>query len=102
MTPVEIAVSVPAFLLGCLTVLAHDRWRRAQAARPPRRLRRPGYYQCAGACSYRFRHDGRGQWKGPYGANMSPYVMTWEELEDSYGDCTRSLALITDPERIYS
>ena len=92
---VELAYAIPAFLLGALTVLAHDRWRHLQAARTPRHLRRPGFYRCQGRCGYRFRHDGAGRWVGPYGSAITPSAMSWTELEDAYGDCTRNLTPLT-------
>lgn len=62
----------------------------------------PGWYLCTGLCAYRFvLHDG-GLWAGPWtpeGMHLGTrgIVYTWTHLEESYGDCTRSLVGPIDP-----
>lgn len=58
---------------------------------------RPGIYVCSSACEYLFERMNEDLWQGPWRAEGPPVVekgrpmMTWEELEDQHGDCSRNL-----------
>lgn len=69
---------------------------------------KPGHYVCSGACAYRFVLGGDGLWTGPYYPyrptpprnSKDPY--TWDELQDTHGDCTRNLVGPVNPAVIRS
>lgn len=54
---------------------------------------RSGHYVCTGVCAYRFVLDLDATWTGPYrpDGTFRPQRMSWEQLEDNYGDCAVSL-----------
>lgn len=54
---------------------------------------RPGNYVCSNTCAYRFVLRTDETWHGPYypDGNDHARTLTWEDIEDEYGDCARSL-----------
>ena len=57
---------------------------------------KPGHYVCAGECAYRFHLRPDGLWEGPWTSDgrylsKGQPLMYWHDVEDSYGDCARSL-----------
>lgn len=62
----------------------------------------PGHYVCSGACAYRFHLREDGLWEGPWAPDgrcigKGRPMMHWGDLEDAYGDCTRSLVGPVNP-----
>lgn len=56
---------------------------------------KPGIYVCSEMCQYLFERTDQDLWQGPWrpdGTVVSKGPMlTWEELEEQYGDCSRNL-----------
>ena len=57
---------------------------------------KPGIYVCSEMCQYLFERMDQDLWQGPWRPNGTVVrkagpMMTWEELEEEYGDCSRNL-----------